>query len=84
MINRAFEDGRLFAQVGNTPLPPWAKEVGATSWAQLFLKFVLSQLAVTVVIPATSKLKNLIDNLGAGVGLLLDGRQRADLIAALG
>ena len=84
MINRAFEDGRLFAQVRDKPLPAWAKEVGATSWAQLFLKFVLSQPAVTVVIPATSKPKNLMDNLGAGTGALLDDRQRADLIAALG
>jgi len=84
MINRAFEDGRLFAQVRNKPVPAWAKDVGAISWAQLFLKFVLSQPAVTVVIPATSKPKNLMDNLGAGVGALLDERQRADLIAALG
>jgi len=84
MINRAFEDGRLFAQVRNMTLPAWAMDVGATSWAQLFLKFVLSQPAVTVVIPATSKPKNMMDNLGAGVGPLLDDRQRADLIAALG
>jgi aryl-alcohol dehydrogenase-like predicted oxidoreductase len=84
MINRAFEDGRLFASVGDKPLPAWAREVGATSWAQVFLKFVLSQPAVTVVIPATSKPKNLIDNLGAGVGALLDGRQRADVIGAIG
>jgi len=84
MINRAFEDGRLFAQVRDKPLPAWAPEVGASSWAQLFLKFVLSQPAVTVVIPATSKPKNLIDNLGAGVGALLDDRQRADVIAAIG
>jgi aryl-alcohol dehydrogenase-like predicted oxidoreductase len=84
MINRAFEDGRLFAQVRDKPLPPWAAEVGAASWAQLFLKFVLSHPAVTVVIPATSKPKNMTDNLQAGVGALLDSRQRADLVALLG
>jgi aryl-alcohol dehydrogenase-like predicted oxidoreductase len=84
MINRTFEDGQLFAQVRGKPLPGWASDVGATSWAQLFLKFVLSQPAVTVVIPATSKRKNMVDNLGAGVGALLDARQRADLIAQLG
>jgi len=84
MINRAFEDGRLFGQVRDIPVPGWAKDVGADSWAQLFLKFVVSQPAVTVVIPATSKPKNQTDNLKAGVGALLDEKQRAALIAALG
>ena len=84
MINRAFEDGRLFGQVKGKPVPEWAKEVGADSWAQLFLKFVISQPAVTVVIPATSKPKNQTDNLKGGVGKLLDEKQRAALVAALG
>jgi aryl-alcohol dehydrogenase-like predicted oxidoreductase len=84
MINRAFDDGRLFARVKDKPLPAWAAEVGATSWAQLLLKFVLSHPAVTVVIPATSKPKNMTDNLLAGTGPLLDARQRADLVAQLG
>lgn len=83
MVNRAFEDGRLFAQVRGKPVPAWAKEVGADSWAQLFLKFVLSHPAVTVVIPATGKPKNMADNLRAGVGPMLDAKQRAALIAAL-
>ncbi|MGA9423099.1 MAG: aldo/keto reductase [Rhodanobacteraceae bacterium] len=83
MINRAFEDGRLFARVKGRAVPVWAHEVGADSWAQLFLKFVLSQPAVTVVIPATSKPRNETDNLNGGVGALLDQRQRAALIAAL-
>jgi len=84
MINRAFEDGRLFARVRGKPLPGWARDAGADSWAQLFLKFVLSQPAVTVVIPATSRPANMTDNLRAGVGPPLDARQRADLVAALG
>lgn len=83
MINRAFDDGRLFAKVKDKPLPAWSAEVGATSWAQLLLKFVLSHPAVTVVIPATSKPKNMTDNLLAGTGKLLDARQRADLVAQL-
>lgn len=83
MINRAFEDGRLISQVRDKPLPPWANEVGADSWAQLFLKFVLSHPAVTVVIPATSKVKHQVDNLRAGTGALLDAKQRQALIAAL-
>lgn len=84
MINRSFEDGKLFAHVKNKPVPDWAKEVDADSWAQLFLKFAISQPAVTVVIPATSKPKNQADNLKAGFGRLMDEKQRAALIAALG
>ncbi|ATE72878.1 aldo/keto reductase [Lysobacter capsici] len=84
MVNRAFEDGRLFAQVKGKPLPTWASEVGADSWAQLFLKFVLSETAVTVVIPATSKPRNQTDNLKAGVGAMLDAKQREALVVAVG
>lgn len=83
MINRAFEDGRLFGRVKDRPVPDWAKDVDADSWAQLFLKFVISEPAVTVVIPATSKPKNETDNLKGGVGRLLDAKQRDALVAAL-
>jgi aryl-alcohol dehydrogenase-like predicted oxidoreductase len=83
IINRAFEDGRLFEQVRNKPLPPWAAEFGARSWAQVFLKFVLAHTAVTCVIPATGKVRNELDNLGAGVGPLPDAKHRAEIIAAL-
>jgi aryl-alcohol dehydrogenase-like predicted oxidoreductase len=83
MINRAFEDGRLISQLRDKPLPPWAKDVGADSWAQLILKFVLSHPAVTVVIPATSKVRHQVDNLRAGTGALLDAKQREALIAAM-
>ncbi len=83
MINRAFADGKLFAQVKGKPVPDWAKEVGADSWAQLFLKYAISPPAVTVVIPATSKPDNQTDNLKGGVGALLDDKQRAALVAAL-
>ncbi len=83
VINRAFEDGRLFGQVKDRPLPDWAGEVGADSWAQLILKFVISEPAVTVVIPATSKPGHQTDNLKAGTGPLLDTTQRQALAAAL-
>lgn len=84
MINRSFEDGKLFGQVKGKPLPDWAKEVDADSWAQLFLKFVISEPSVTVVIPATSKPKNQADNLKAGFGRLMDAKQRNALVAAIG
>ena len=66
IVNRAFDDGKLFAQVADTPLPGWAAEAGADSWAQLFLRFVLSHPAVTVVIPATGKPHRQADNLKGG------------------
>jgi aryl-alcohol dehydrogenase-like predicted oxidoreductase len=84
IINRAFEDGRLFEQVRDKPLPPWAAEFGAHSWAQVFLKFVLAHPAVTCVIPATGKVRNVIDNLGAGTGPLPDAKHRAQIVASLG
>jgi aryl-alcohol dehydrogenase-like predicted oxidoreductase len=84
IINRAFEDGRLFDKVRDKPLPPWAAEFGANSWAQVFLKFVLAHPAVTCVIPATGKVRNVLDNLGAGVGPLPDAKHRAQIVAAVG
>ncbi len=55
MANRPFADGAMFERVRGKPLPPWAAEIGCTSWAQFFLKFVVSHPAVTCVIPATAK-----------------------------
>jgi aryl-alcohol dehydrogenase-like predicted oxidoreductase len=84
LVNRAFEDGNLFTKVQGRPLPAWAADFGARSWAQIFLKFVLAHPAVTCVIPATGKIRNLIDNLSAGTGALPDAKQRAQIVAALG
>jgi len=83
LINRAFEDGKLFAQVADKPLPAWAAAAGITSWAQAFLKFALSHPAVTTVIPATGKPDRQTDNLKAGVGPNLDQTQRQSLIDAV-
>lgn len=80
MINRTFEDGRLFDRVHNLPLPSWAAERGIGSWAQMFLKFAISNPAVTVVLPATSKPDRETDNLRAGVGELLGPEEIRDLI----
>jgi aryl-alcohol dehydrogenase-like predicted oxidoreductase len=83
LINRAFEDGKLFAQVTGKPVPPALAEAGVTSWAQAFLKFALSHPAVTAVIPATGKPDRQTDNLKAGTGPDLTPAQRDALIAAL-
>lgn len=76
LINRAFEDGRLFRAVRRYPLPGWAADLGAASWAQFFLKYVIAHPAVTCVIPATSDPKHLVDNMGAGTGRFPDSRLR--------
>lgn len=81
MVNRAFDDGRLFAATRDKPLPGWAEDVGVTSWAQMFLKFVVSHPAVTVVIPATGKPERQADNLKGGIGPLLDEDRQAELVA---
>ena len=84
IVNRAFDDGKLFARSKDMPLPGWAAEVGATSWAQLFLRFAISDPAVTVVIPATGKPERQADNLGGGIGPLLSASQQAELVALFG
>ena len=81
IVNRAFDDGKLFARVKDEPLPAWAGEVGVTSWAQMFLKFAISHPAVTVVIPATGKPERQLDQLKAGRGPLLDTAQQQALLA---
>lgn len=79
LINRAFEDGRLFRDVGGKALPGWAAEAGITSWAQAFLRFAISLPAVTAVIPATSRHDRQSDNLKAGYGPPLTAEQRRSL-----
>ena len=71
--------GSLLAKVADKPLPAWAADVDATSWAQLLLKYNISHPAVTAVIPGTTKLAHLQDNQLAGRGRLLDAAQRKKL-----
>jgi aryl-alcohol dehydrogenase-like predicted oxidoreductase len=70
-------------KVKGRALPEWAGEIGCSSWAQVFLKFVLAEPAVTVVIPAASKPNNMADNLAAGSGAMPDARQRERIAALL-
>jgi diketogulonate reductase-like aldo/keto reductase len=77
LINRPFAEGALFKRVRGKSLPPWAKEIGCASWAQFFLKFIISHPAVTCAIPATSKVAHLKDNMQAGLGPLPDASTRS-------
>ncbi len=76
LVNLPFGRGRLFSAVGNRPLPGWAADFDCTSWAQFFLKYVISHPAVTCAIPGTTKPHHAEDNLGAALGRLPTQRER--------
>lgn len=81
LINRAFQRGQLFRKIRGTSLPLWAAEFDCASWAQFFLKFVVSHPAVTCTIPATAKPHHMEDNMAAGFGRLPDAPMRQRMIA---
>jgi len=83
IVNRPFERAGLFGKVRGVPLPAWAAEFDCSSWAQFFLKYILAHPAVTCVIPATSKVKHLEDNMQAGLGRLPDAKTREKMVAFL-
>ncbi|QEI08844.1 aldo/keto reductase [Pigmentiphaga aceris] len=72
MINLPFGRGRVFEAVKDRPLPDWAAEFDCKSWAQFFLKYVISHEAVTCVIPGTANARYAADNIGAAYGRLPD------------
>lgn len=76
LVNRPFQRAALFREVRGKALPDWAVEIDVESWAQFFLKFIVSHPAVTCVIPATSKPRHLEDNMGAGIGRMPDEAMR--------
>jgi aryl-alcohol dehydrogenase-like predicted oxidoreductase len=86
LINRPYQLGALFSKAKGKALPDWAAECDCTSWGQFFLKFIVAHPAVTCVIPATTKVHHLRDNMAAGFGRLPDAAMRkrmADYFAAL-
>jgi diketogulonate reductase-like aldo/keto reductase len=80
LINQPFESGSLFQRVKGRQLPEWAKEFDCNSWAQFFLKYILSNPAVTCAIPGTSKPHHMLDNMGAAYGKLPTGKQRLEMV----
>jgi diketogulonate reductase-like aldo/keto reductase len=76
IINRPFAQGDLFGRVQGLPVPYWAQDFGAETWAQFFLKYIIAQTAVTCVIPATGNPRHLEDNMKAGSGPLPDAKTR--------
>jgi diketogulonate reductase-like aldo/keto reductase len=76
LVNRPFAEGALFRRTKGKPLPPWAGELGIASWAQYFLKWIVSHPAVTCAIPGTSRPDHMKDNLAAGQGPMPDAAAR--------
>lgn len=60
----------LFRRAAGKEIPEWSKDFDATTWAQFFLKWIIAHPAVTAVTPATSQAKNMLDNIGGGIGRL--------------
>ena len=73
-------DAGLFGRVGTTPLPDWAAEFDATTWAQFFLKYVVSHPAITVVRAGTTKAHHMLENIGGGIGRLPDEATRRRMV----
>lgn len=80
LTNLPFGRNSLFRKAQGVPLPDWAAEIDATSWAQVFLKFNLSHPAVNAVIPGTDKPEYMVDNLNAGRGRLPDAAMRKRIV----
>ncbi len=76
LINRPFSQASLFSKVRGKPLHPWCADLDCTSWAQFFLKWIISHPAVTCAIPGTRLVRHIEDNMGACVGHLPDVAMR--------
>lgn len=83
IINRPFMRAKLFRSVKGKVLPSWCNDYGIGSWGQFFLKYILSNPAVTNIIPATSKPKNMLDNSLAGIGRIPDSKMKRKMLEVL-
>jgi len=81
LINLPFGRTRVFQRVLNKPLPDWSREIDATSWAQVFLKYIVSNPAITCVIPGTETVAFMHDNNLAARGRLPDAALRKKIEA---
>ena len=75
-----FGRSRMWRRIGDRPLPDWAAEFDAHTWAQFMLKFVIAHPAITVATPGTSDPEHMADNLAGGTGRLPNAEQRERMI----
>ncbi len=86
LVYLPFGRSRMWARIGDRPVPEWAEEFDAHTWAQLMLKFVIAHPGVTVATPGTSDPGHMIDNLAGGRGRLPDAEhleRMAELVEGL-
>lgn len=83
IVNRPFQQGHLLRRLAGRPLPGWASELGCDTWAQAVLKFIVAHPAVTCVIPATTRVAHVQENLRAGHGPLPEAALRECIAAGL-
>jgi len=81
LINRPYQRGALFKKVKGQSLPEWSKEFDCQSWGNFFLKYILSHPAVTCIIPATSKVRHMQDNMAGGFGKVPDQKMRQRMLS---
>jgi diketogulonate reductase-like aldo/keto reductase len=81
IVNRPFRQGALTERLAAEPMPEWASEIGASSWAQYILKFILSHPAVTVAIPATTRPDHAVENVTAALDPIPDDSLREKMAA---
>jgi diketogulonate reductase-like aldo/keto reductase len=80
IAHRNFEKGSLFRKVKGRELPDWAKDFDCATWGNFFLKYILGDPRITNVIPATTKVRHLHDNMDAGTGELPDQAMRKRMV----
>lgn len=81
IVNRPFQQGELTRRLEGEPLPKWAAEIGAATWAQFILKYILSHPAVTVAIPATTRVDHVVENVAAAAGPMPNEAMRQRMAA---
>ncbi len=80
LVNRPFDGGGMFRDVKGRNLPPWAAELGITSWSQFFLKFIIAHPAVTCVIPGSGNPDRAADDFAAGNGHIPSQSEAAKML----
>lgn len=76
-----FDRARFFNRASTMPLPEWAAEFDAKTWAQFCLKYVLSHPAVVMARTGTTKAEHMLDNIGGGIGRLPNEATRKRMAA---
>ena len=84
IVNRPYQRGDLISRFSGEALPRWAGEIGASSWAQFLLKFIIGHTAVTCAIPATTRVDHVRENLATAAGILPDEATRRRMAEYVG